>query len=344
MDGHIQSAARARGGDASTARRPSVARLGPELQPDVMSYLNERDIPNYWTYARRVRAPGPDVRSDGRVDAARAPVPGLGVVGVLPRRADPMSCVSNVDMKEDYEMRWEYGEDPIYAWTDITYLLDGQDVSLGVLRRRRHLRVPTVRAARSRADRRDAVDPQPVARLHAGARGRQSRTTSGRTTSSSRAAADGTLPSVSGSCRARSASDHPHRARASGRARRTSRRLINAVMQGPRVGRDAIFLTWDDWGGFYDHVVPPQGRRERLRPARARHHDQPVRATRVHRPPDADVRRVPQADRGPVPRRPAAGPGHEGVPTRGPRCARTLAILGDLYAEFDFTPATRARR
>jgi len=20
----------------------------------------------------------------------------------------------------------------------------------------------------------------------------------------------------------------------------------------------AIFLTWDDWGGFYDHVVPPQ--------------------------------------------------------------------------------------
>jgi phospholipase C len=20
----------------------------------------------------------------------------------------------------------------------------------------------------------------------------------------------------------------------------------------------AIFLTWDDWGGYYDHVVPPQ--------------------------------------------------------------------------------------
>jgi hypothetical protein len=20
----------------------------------------------------------------------------------------------------------------------------------------------------------------------------------------------------------------------------------------------AIFITWDDWGGFYDHVKPPQ--------------------------------------------------------------------------------------
>src|SRR5260370_41871439 len=22
--------------------------------------------------------------------------------------------------------------------------------------------------------------------------------------------------------------------------------------------RSAIFLSWDDWGGFYDHVIPPQ--------------------------------------------------------------------------------------
>jgi phospholipase C len=28
-------------------------------------------------------------------------------------------------------------------------------------------------------------------------------------------------------------------------------------MQGPDWHRTAIFLTWDDFGGFYDHVPPP---------------------------------------------------------------------------------------
>ncbi len=28
-------------------------------------------------------------------------------------------------------------------------------------------------------------------------------------------------------------------------------------MRGPDWNSTAIFLTWDDWGGFYDHVVPP---------------------------------------------------------------------------------------
>ena len=34
--------------------------------------------------------------------------------------------------------------------------------------------------------------------------------------------------------------------------------LINAVMQGPNWSSTAIFLAWDDWGGFYDHVNPPR--------------------------------------------------------------------------------------
>ncbi len=33
--------------------------------------------------------------------------------------------------------------------------------------------------------------------------------------------------------------------------------LINAVMKSPDWDSTAIFLAWDDWGGFYDHVVPP---------------------------------------------------------------------------------------
>ncbi len=31
---------------------------------------------------------------------------------------------------------------------------------------------------------------------------------------------------------------------------------INAVMRGPDWSSTAIFLTWDDWGGYYDHVAP----------------------------------------------------------------------------------------
>jgi phospholipase C len=35
-------------------------------------------------------------------------------------------------------------------------------------------------------------------------------------------------------------------------------RLIDTVMRGPDWDSTAIFLTWDDWGGFYDHVPPPR--------------------------------------------------------------------------------------
>jgi phospholipase C len=34
--------------------------------------------------------------------------------------------------------------------------------------------------------------------------------------------------------------------------------LINTIMQSPYWDSTVIILAWDDWGGFYDHVVPPQ--------------------------------------------------------------------------------------
>jgi phospholipase C len=33
--------------------------------------------------------------------------------------------------------------------------------------------------------------------------------------------------------------------------------LTNAVMRSSEWSSSAIFLAWDDWGGFYDHVAPP---------------------------------------------------------------------------------------
>ena len=34
--------------------------------------------------------------------------------------------------------------------------------------------------------------------------------------------------------------------------------MLNALMQGPEWSSTAVFLTWDDFGGFYDHVSPQQ--------------------------------------------------------------------------------------
>jgi phospholipase C len=34
--------------------------------------------------------------------------------------------------------------------------------------------------------------------------------------------------------------------------------LVNSIMNSPYWSSTAIVLTWDDWGGFYDHVAPPQ--------------------------------------------------------------------------------------
>jgi phospholipase C len=35
-------------------------------------------------------------------------------------------------------------------------------------------------------------------------------------------------------------------------------RVIDAIMKSPDWSSTAIFLTWDEWGGFYDHVPPPR--------------------------------------------------------------------------------------
>jgi hypothetical protein len=68
-------------------------------------------------------------------------------------------------------------------------------------------------------------------------------------------AAAGTLPAVSWIAPNQTVSEHPTALVSNGQAWVTS--LINAAMQGPDWNSTAIFLSWDDWGGFYDHVVPP---------------------------------------------------------------------------------------
>src|SRR5260370_42663952 len=35
-------------------------------------------------------------------------------------------------------------------------------------------------------------------------------------------------------------------------------KIVNDIMNSSSWSNTAIFLTWDEFGGFYDHVAPPQ--------------------------------------------------------------------------------------
>lgn len=71
-------------------------------------------------------------------------------------------------------------------------------------------------------------------------------------------AASGNLPTVSWLVQDGGISDHPPHSICDGENWTVSQ--INAVMSNsPLWNSTAIFLTWDDWGGFYDHVAPPRG-------------------------------------------------------------------------------------
>jgi phospholipase C len=69
------------------------------------------------------------------------------------------------------------------------------------------------------------------------------------------AAKRGTLPAVSWVVPNGIDSEHPPALVSTGQSYVTT--LVNEIMKGPEWRNTAIFLTWDDWGGFYDHVVPP---------------------------------------------------------------------------------------
>jgi len=230
--------------------------LGPDRQPDVMSYMTRENIPNYWAYA------------DSFVlqDAMFAPTDGWTLPAHLflvsgwsadcEDVKDPMSCISNVDLKEDSQ-RWEYGEDPVYAWTDITWLLDRQGVSWGYYVAPGTCSFPPCEGGPAEGP--DGTTPSSknplpgFTDLHE--TGQQDHILD--YTDFERAAERGTLPSVSWIVPGNGVSEHPQSSRgvAAGMAHVT--KLVNTVMRSSTWDSSAIFITWDDWGGFYDHVMPP---------------------------------------------------------------------------------------
>jgi phospholipase C len=68
--------------------------------------------------------------------------------------------------------------------------------------------------------------------------------------------ANGKLASVSWVMPTGAASDHPQINDGSGPSWVAS--IVNAIGNSPYWSNTVIFVTWDDWGGRYDHVPPPQ--------------------------------------------------------------------------------------
>jgi phospholipase C len=69
-------------------------------------------------------------------------------------------------------------------------------------------------------------------------------------------AAAGKLPTVSWVYAPNALSEHPVDNVTSGMQWTVDQ--VNAIVQGGLWPKTAIFITWDDWGGWWDHVNPPE--------------------------------------------------------------------------------------
>jgi phospholipase C len=227
--------------------------------PDVMGYHDWHEIPNYWSYARHF------VLQDHMFQAdASWSLPGhlymvSGWSAKCSQKANPMSCVSAVQApgSPPGEPQNKTGAVPDYAWTDLTYLLHRNNVSWDYYVFKGTQPDCGDNAMFCKAIPQNAKTPgiwNPLPWFDTVAQDRQLENVAP-FNDFMQAARDGTLPSVSWLAPADAVSDHPPSSIRRGQAYVTG--VINAIMRSPDWKSTAIFLAWDDWGGFYDHVKPP---------------------------------------------------------------------------------------
>lgn len=250
---------------AEQARKTCVSSVDPNCIPgarvDVVGYHTAAEIPNYWSYARHF------VLQDhmfASVNSWSLPSHLYMVSGWSARcvkLGDPMSCVTavgNAPLPPDFVLpSGKHPPPPDYAWTDITYLLHRSGVSWGYFvfpgtapdcaddamtchalpqnPKTPGIWNPLPYFETVKQDR-QLGNIQPISHFYAAAR-------------------SGHLPAVSWVDPAGAVSEHPPASIGVGEDYVTG--LINTVMKGPNWKSCAIFLSWDDWGGFYDHVLPP---------------------------------------------------------------------------------------
>ena len=233
--------------------------------PDVMGYHTAAEIPNYWTYAS-------DFALD---DHMFEPVKSWSLPDKLYmvsawsaqcRTPSPMSCVNDVSgpygvqaFDNAVSQELATGTTSIdLAWTDITWLLYRHHVSWAY-----YVQAGTQPDCADDADETCAAVKQNVQTLGIWNplplfSDVQHDHQVGNVQSLSAyfsAAQAGKLPAVSWITPSAPDSEHPPASVHQGQAYVTA--IINAAMKSRDWKSTAIFLAWDDWGGFYDHMAPP---------------------------------------------------------------------------------------
>jgi phospholipase C len=258
MDGFIAQALKGQKTVCSSPDDPSCGGNGKSGGSDVMGYHDAREIPNYWTYAQDF------VLQDHMFEpnASWSLPEHLFMVSEWSAKcsnaADPQSCVNALQNPGQAAVKANgSAPNPLYAWTDLTYLLHKNSVSWKYYV-----------AQGTQPDCEDdqatcAAQPQTVGTPNIwnplpwfttvqqdGQLGNIQTIGNFYTDAKS-----GQLPTVSWVVPNGKVSEHPTALVSAGQTYVTT--LINALMSGPDWNSTAIFLAWDDWGGFYDHVAPP---------------------------------------------------------------------------------------
>jgi phospholipase C len=233
--------------------------------PDVMGYHTAAELPNYWQYAKNY------VLQDHMFEPVKSwSLPEhLYLVSAWSARCknrSPMSCVNDIvgpygvnTFGEAVHKELTTGKTSIdLAWTDITWLLYAKHVSWAYYVQSGSQpdcdndAAETCAVVRQSASTPGIWNPLPLfgdVQAHHQLHNIQP------VGNFLHAATAGTLPAVSWVVPSGPDSDHPPASVHRGQAYVTA--LINAVMKSPDWKSTAIFLSWDDWGGFYDHVIPP---------------------------------------------------------------------------------------
>jgi phospholipase C len=311
--------------------------------PDVMGYHDGRDLPNYWAYARTFVLQDHMFQSDASWSlpahlyllsawSATCRTPGA-----------PASCTNN-DNQVDNLLGVKPGQAvrrPNYAWTDLTYLLHKNNVSWKYYVANGTgpdcAGSGTTCIARPQRGTPEYWNPLPFfGDVH-----QDNQQDNIQTLDHFYADAKaGHLPAVSWIVPNTADSEHPAARLSVGQTYVTH--LINHIMQSSAWSSTAIFLAWDDWGGFYDHVAPPRV-------------DQNGYGIRV---PALVI--SPYAKKGFIDHQPLSfdaylkfieddflggqrlDPKTDGRPDPRPGVREDVSILGDLTRDFDFNQQPRA--